>query len=34
MKEKLTVITNNLTEEQKEQILEKIKDFLESQYSK
>ena len=33
MKEKLEVVTNNPTKEQKEKIIENIKEFLEEQYS-
>lgn len=34
MNEKLTVSTNEPTEKQKELLMKKIKDFLESQYNK
>lgn len=34
MKEKITVTTNKPTEEQKELIMKKIKEYLESQYNK
>lgn len=34
MKEKITVTTNKPTEEQKELIMQKIKEYLESQYNK
>ena len=34
MKEKITVTTNMPTEEQKELIIQKIKEHLESQYNK
>ena len=34
MKEKLTVVTNKPTEMQKELLMKKIKEFLESQYNK
>ena len=34
MKEKITVTTNMPTEEQKELIMQKIREYLESQYNK
>lgn len=34
MKEKITVITNKPTEEQKDLIMQKIKEYLESQYNR